>query len=61
MVDATGTYHRFYRLAPLTAMDPGGGVEAAMKVVHKNVALANFYQRIRQRSSAKIARVTSRG
>ena len=30
-----------------------------MKVVKKDVALANFYQRIRKRSSAKIARVAT--
>lgn len=34
-------------------------VEAAMKLVHKDVALANFYQRIRKRSSSKIARVAT--
>lgn len=34
-------------------------VEAAMKLVHKDVALANFYHRIRKRSSAKIARVAT--
>lgn len=34
-------------------------VEAAMKLVHKDIALANFYQRIRKRSSAKIARVAA--
>jgi hypothetical protein len=33
--------------------------EAAMKVVQQDVALANFYQRIRKRSSAKIARVAA--
>ncbi len=32
-------------------------VEAAMKIVHDDVGLANFYARIRKRSSAKIARV----
>ena len=32
-------------------------VQAAMKVVHDDVGLANFYARIRKRSSAKIARV----
>jgi len=32
-------------------------IEAAMKLVHQDVPLANFYQRIRKRSSAKIARV----
>ena len=32
-------------------------VEAAMKLVRKDVALANFRERIRKRSSAKIARV----
>jgi hypothetical protein len=30
-----------------------------MKLVHQDVALANFYQRIRKRSSAKIARVAA--
>lgn len=34
-------------------------VEAAMKLVRKDVALANFYQRIRKRSSTKIARVAA--
>ena len=34
-------------------------VEAAMKLVHRDVALANFYHRIRKRSSAKIARVAA--
>jgi transposase len=34
-------------------------VEGAMKLVHKDVALANFYQRIRKRSSTKIARVAT--
>ncbi len=34
-------------------------VEGAMKVVHQDVALANFYQRIRKRASAKIARVAT--
>jgi transposase len=34
-------------------------IEAAMKLVHKDVALANFYQRIRKRSSAKTARVAA--
>jgi hypothetical protein len=34
-------------------------MEAAMKVVHEDVALANFYQRIRRRSSAKIAPVVT--
>jgi transposase len=34
-------------------------VEAAMKIVQQDVALANFYQRIRKRSSAKIARVAT--
>jgi transposase len=32
-------------------------VEAAMKIVREDVGLANFYTRIRKRSSAKIARV----
>ncbi len=32
-------------------------VEAAMKVIHKDRALKNFYTRVRKRSSAKIARV----
>jgi hypothetical protein len=30
-----------------------------MKLVHKDVALANFHQRIRKRSSARIARVAT--
>jgi hypothetical protein len=30
-----------------------------MKLVHQDVALANFYQPIRKRSSAKIARVAA--
>lgn len=34
-------------------------IEAAMKVIKRDVALANFYQRIRKRSSAKIARVAT--
>jgi transposase len=34
-------------------------VEAAMKLVRKDVALANFHERIRKRSSAKIARVAA--
>lgn len=34
-------------------------VEAAMKLVSKDVKLANFYQRIRKRSSGKIARVAA--
>jgi len=34
-------------------------VEAAMKIVQKDVGLANFYSRIRKRSSAKIARVAT--
>lgn len=34
-------------------------VEAAMKIVRRDVGLANFYQRIRRRSSAKIARVAT--
>jgi transposase len=34
-------------------------VEAAMKVVHEDVALKNFYTRVRKRSSAKIARVAT--
>ena len=32
-------------------------IEAGMKLVHQDIPLANFYQRIRRRSSAKIARV----
>ena len=32
-------------------------VEAAMKAIHKDGALKNFYTRVRKRSSAKIARV----
>ena len=32
-------------------------VQAAMKAVHRDMALKNFYSRIRKRSSAKIARV----
>lgn len=32
-------------------------VEAAMKIVHDDIGLANFHARIRKRSSAKIARV----
>jgi len=32
-------------------------VQAAMKAVHKDIALKNFYTRVRKRSSAKIARV----
>jgi transposase len=32
-------------------------VEAAMKAIHKDAALKNFYTRVRKRSSAKIARV----
>jgi transposase len=34
-------------------------IEAAMKIVHQDVALANFSTRIRKRSSAKIARVAT--
>jgi transposase len=34
-------------------------VQAAMKAVQKDVALKNFYRRIRKRSSAKIARVAA--
>jgi transposase len=34
-------------------------VQAAMKAVHKDAALKNFYCRIRKRSSAKIARVAA--
>ena len=34
-------------------------IEAAMKLVREDVALANFYTRIRKRSSAKIARVAA--
>jgi transposase len=34
-------------------------VEAAMKVVQEDVALKNFYTRVRKRSSAKIARVAA--
>jgi transposase len=34
-------------------------VEAAMKVVREDVALRNFYSRIRKRSSSKIARVAT--
>jgi transposase len=34
-------------------------VEAAMKIVHEDVALNNFYIRIRKRSSAKIARIAT--
>ena len=34
-------------------------VQAAMKTVHKDVALKKFYSRIRKRSSAKIARVAA--
>jgi transposase len=34
-------------------------VEAAMKAVHDDAGLKNFYQRIRKRSSAKIARVAA--
>jgi transposase len=34
-------------------------IEAAMKLIHQDVALANFYLRIRKRSSAKIARVAA--
>ena len=34
-------------------------IEAAMKLVGRDVALANFYARIRKRSSVKIARVAA--
>ena len=34
-------------------------MEAAMKIVRKDVGLANFHQRIRKRSSAKMARVAT--
>jgi len=34
-------------------------IEAAMKIIHKDIGLANFYTRIRKRSSAKIARVAT--
>jgi transposase len=34
-------------------------VQAAMKAVHRDVALKNFYSRIRKRSGAKIARVAA--
>lgn len=34
-------------------------IEAAMKLVQQDIALANFYQRIRKRSSAKISRVAA--
>jgi transposase len=34
-------------------------VQAAMKTVHKDAALKNFYSRIRKRSGAKIARVAA--
>jgi transposase len=34
-------------------------VQAAMKAVHRDAALKNFYGRIRKRSSAKIARVAA--
>ena len=34
-------------------------IEAAMKVVKQDIPLANFYERIRKRSSAKIARVAA--
>ena len=34
-------------------------VEAAMKAIRKDVALKNFYTRVRKRSSAKIARVAT--
>jgi len=34
-------------------------IEAAMKVIKRDVALANFYQRIRKRSSNKSARVAT--
>jgi transposase len=34
-------------------------LEAAMKIVRKDIGLANFYTRIRKRASAKIARVAT--
>jgi transposase len=34
-------------------------IEAAMKLVHQDVPLADFYQRIRKRFSEKIARVAA--
>jgi transposase len=34
-------------------------LEAAMKIVHQDVGLANFHTRIRKRASAKIARVAT--
>jgi len=34
-------------------------VEAAMKAVHRDVALKNFYTRVRKRSGAKVARVAA--
>jgi transposase len=34
-------------------------VEAAMKAIHNDAALKNFYTRVRKRSSAKIARVAT--
>jgi transposase len=34
-------------------------VEAAMKTIHEDAALKNFYTRVRKRSSAKIARVAA--
>ncbi|MFZ1009100.1 MAG: IS110 family transposase [Candidatus Sulfotelmatobacter sp.] len=34
-------------------------LEAAMKIIHHDIGLANFYTRIRKRSSAKIARVAT--
>lgn len=34
-------------------------IEAAMKLVQQDISLTNFYQRIRKRSSAKIARVAA--
>jgi hypothetical protein len=34
-------------------------VQAAMKAVHRDAALENFYSRIRKRSSAKIALVAA--
>lgn len=34
-------------------------LEAAMKIVHKDVGLANFHTRIRKRASVKIARVAT--
>ena len=34
-------------------------VQAAMKILQRDVPLRNFYMRIRKRSSAKIARVAT--